>query len=222
MKNIIVIFCFFVSLSVFSQGKPQINKKIYVGLGIVQSKTKFDTEISQQLTYRSEIYDVEADLNTSAKSLGVSFLGGYRFADNIALEGFYTDISLKEVNDIIINAKVTKAGAITRIPGMLGDCDANATCKLSGSMYGLSGVFYLSTNSSFVPFVKLGYSWANLEYQVKSSMNNKFKETERGISYGIGGDYKFSNNMALRLQYEKHALKSSGVDGFGAFLLINY
>ncbi len=116
---------------------------------------------------------------TYASPGALDIIGGYRFADNMALEVGYMivgDTTLQYTNGSTIGKQ---------------------------SVLHASGVFSFPINDSFDFFGKLGFNSLSGKITgtgIYASTNSS--ATTTNLTYGIGGQYKFTPQIAARLQYE--------------------
>ncbi|CAC9613015.1 hypothetical protein [uncultured Gammaproteobacteria bacterium] len=89
---------------------------------------------------------------------------------------------------------------------------------MSGSSFGVTGLYYFNSNEDFSPFVKLGlHSWS-IEIE-GASLSREFNGTD--IFYGIGVDGKINETMKYRIEFESMDMDGDSMNNFGAVLLID-
>lgn len=131
---------------------------------------------------------------TYASPGALDIIGGYRFADNMALE-----VGYMIVGDTTLQYS-----------------SGSTTAKQS--VLHASGVYSFPINDSFEIFGKLGINSLSAKITgtgIYASTNNS--ATTTNVTYGIGSQYKFTPNFAARLQYEalgkaKASSTDTGVD----------
>lgn len=133
--------------------------------------------------------------NTGFKDPGsVDIVGGYYFANNMGIEVGYM---------------------------MVGDStlvDSVGTLTYAQSVVHGSGVFYFPVNDAFEAFAKLGFSSINGKLTGTGSYSAyNYSASTSNLTYGIGAQYKFTPQVAAKLQYEalgksKAQSTASGVD----------
>lgn len=119
---------------------------------------------------------------------GWKAFAGYKFTDNIAVEGTYYNLGKAEET-----YQHASFGAI------------NATGEATG--FGLSGMYSFEVFDNFDVFGKLGAIRWNLEGKAKSAATGATAvEEQAGTSmiYGAGASYKFTDNLAIRGEYERY------------------
>ena len=113
------------------------------------------------------------------EDFGFKVFGGYRFHQNIAAEIDYLDFG--EPDDNILGAD--------------SEIDLYALA--------LYGVGILPISDSFELFAKLGFAYWDADAKVEF-MGASASDDEDGtdLAYGFGGSYAFSNQFAVRVEYE--------------------
>ncbi len=117
---------------------------------------------------------------------GWKAFAGYKFTDNLAIEGTYYNLGKAEET-----YQHATYGTV------------NATGEATG--IGLSGVYSYEILDNFDVFGKLGMMQWNLEGKAKSNYGTAIEEQDgTSVVYGAGASYKFTENLALRGEYERY------------------
>jgi len=141
------------------------------------------------------IDDSESGFHYKATSNSYKLGAGFSITDNIAIEGYYTDIA--EADDTVNGMKIKE------------------------SANGLAGAIVSSVNLSepFSLFAKLGIiSW----HATAKSMSGSIKDDGSDLTYGIGGAYNFNSEMGLRLEFEKADFNGVSVETLSANILYHF
>ena len=159
----------------------------YVGVGLGHATQKLG--------------DLGSGVNQHAGKLGAKIYGGYQFNDNFALEGGYHYLNKNKIDHSYSDQ----------------DSSGNAHLSVQGHLFSLAAVGIVPINPNFSLFGKLGggayHSKVNAGYTITYASNTRFdgltvsdsgsgKKTHAVPVFGIGGEYKFDKNMAVRVEYE--------------------
>ena len=117
---------------------------------------------------------------------GWKAFAGYKFTDNLAVEGTYYNLGKAEET-----YQHATYGTI------------NATGEATG--FGLSGLYSVEVFDNFEVFGKLGAIRWNLEGKAKSTVATAVEEQDgTSMIYGFGANYKFTDNLGIRGEYERY------------------
>lgn len=184
----------------------QAQAESYIGLSFGSADYSGGNQVGDELLSSAQsvatITDSSSTVVTSDSSS--QFVYGYKFSPSFAVELSYNDLGTVGV-DGTINAGTTGTVAYD----VSGDI----------SSIGLSAVYWISTESSTQPFVKLGYhSWDMDGNSVVtasgtlsgSSTQTTTNDTDSGtdLLWGLGLDIGLSESLALRVEYESFDLGS--------------
>jgi len=132
------------------------------------------------------------DSDTDFKGTSTIFKigGGFSITDNISVEAYYLDFG--ESKDTIGSVKI----------------------KATGSGVAATAVSSLSLNDMFDLYAKLGV----LSWHTKAEPAGYSSETDSGndLIYGIGGMYKLSPTIGIRLDYEQSDLDGTDINVISA------
>lgn len=118
--------------------------------------------------------------DTGINGSGLGIYGGYRFNDSYAIELGYRRL-FKESNQML------------GVPGAL---------ELTGSTLQASVLGYMPLGGDFSLFARLGYGQLKAEARFNGSTA---KDSEGKTLFGLGTEYAFNKNTALRLEWQKPA-----------------
>lgn len=155
--------------------------------------------------------------NQDDNDVGYKIFGGYSFNDYFAIEAFYADFG-KVHEDVTATINVTD-GTDT----LVGTASLGARLDTTG--YGFDFLASYPVSRQFSLFAKLGYIF----YKVDANLTLGFSGTQNGVpatlndatgvdddgsdvSYGVGGDYYFNDNMAVRLDWQRYKVKAFDTD----------
>lgn len=146
-------------------------------------------------------------LHKDDSSTGFKLFGGYRYNQNFALEGGYTDLGKFDARRDVTAPVV---GSISRNMRMAGfDLAAVGIIPVQNgfSLFGKIGAMYTMTRSS------ISISGALLPAPTLTDLNPR--RSEWNPKFGLGAGYDFSNGMGLRLEYERVSNVGDAATGEG-------
>jgi OOP family OmpA-OmpF porin len=154
----------------------------YVGVGLGYGTQKLDHLGSGE--------------NQHTGKLGAKIYGGYQFNDNFALEGGYHYLNKTKADWSTSYDRWTKE---------------SGNFSLQGHLFSVAAVGIIPVNSQFSLFGKLGggayhakakAAWTETDFYGTESENASKTKTHGVPVFGLGGEYKFDKNMAVRVEYE--------------------
>ena len=156
---------------------------VYGGLGY----SKADTEVASETIVVGREY---ATIGADEDGVGVKLAAGYRFNDYFAVEGSYAYLG---------KAEATVSSTV--------DFDAKASMK--AHVMAVDAVGLYPVNKDFDVFAKAG---VGLSYVKTSASANIFgdayafseSDTRFVTKLGFGAEYKVSQNVAIRAEYERY------------------
>lgn len=166
--------------------------KGYIGLNLNYVKGQLNDAWGEEFSYATG-YDVDTDDLINPNNIGFSFNAGAQFNKYFGLEGFleYTARSTAEID-------FYDAGKINKL--------ANYKAKVSSLAFGLDAMGYApiaDSKFSFVGSLGAGYYKFNstidvVNYTSGLSVSDSGDEKNLAFRIGIGGQYAFSDNFAMR------------------------
>lgn len=156
------------------------NKGFYVGAGVGQA--------DQRDTCDDAIGSCDDD------DLGWKVFAGYKFNKYLAIEGGSVDFGQADGDTFFLNVDTLEI-----VPGTL-------EIKVDG--FFLSGMAEWPINNKFSVLVKLGMIYWDIEFDATDVADNLEligDEDENGtdVFYGLGAQYKITDNLALRAEWER-------------------
>ncbi len=146
------------------------------------SSSEFDADLAALgLTARSSVDDTDT---------GWKLFGGYNFSPNFAVEGSYADLG-----ELSIKSRVTSPVAAT------------VNTSWEAKTWTLSVVGILPLGYNFDVFGKVGMHYWDADLSATatsgaSAASASDDDNGTDLMYGIGADYNFTNNFALRVEWE--------------------
>jgi opacity protein-like surface antigen len=163
----------------------KLDNPAYIGAGI--SKVKYDTGIS-----------TTGDLDEDDR--GWKIFGGYRYHENFAVEVFYADFGKTELD--------LAAGDTIEGITMLGGASAEDEAK----SYGVSAVLLLPVSDRFDLYGKLGlHRWNTEESGTVMGVPYDGDESGTDAFFGIGAGFSPTENVTVRLEYERYRFDNDDV-----------
>ena len=187
----------------------------YVGAGIGSA----DTDASSS-DYEKDLaglgYATASDVDDT--DTGWKLFGGYDFTENWAIEGAYVDLG------DVTSDTVVKDGPDDWTPR---DFVKAATNEHPYSVDGftIAGKGTWPINDQFSIFGKLGvFVWeADIDVDCRGcGASNSDDESGTDWTGGVGASYNFSNNIGVRIEYERYATDRDDVDLFSGSLLYRF
>jgi len=187
----------------------------YAGAGIGSA----DTDASSS-DYDNDLaglgYTTASDVDDT--DTGWKLFGGYEFTENWAIEGAYVDLG-DVTSDTVVND-----GPDDWTPR---DFVKAATNEHPYSVDGftLAGKGTWPINDQFSIFGKLGvFVWeADIDVDCRGcGASNSDDESGTDWTGGVGASYDFSNNIGVRIEYERYATDRDDVDLFSGSLLYRF
>lgn len=128
---------------------------------------------------------------------GVTLFFGKKFDENISIEGLYVNLGEASLTGDNGDTFTYNGTAYTFIVN-------NGSLTAEASLIGVSGIFSHPLSSRFSVFAKLGLVFWDSEVKVSGSGISSSSVSDDGtdLFYGLGGDYKISNDWAVRGAYE--------------------
>ncbi|MGB1008903.1 MAG: outer membrane beta-barrel protein [Thiolinea sp.] len=128
----------------------------------------------------------EGENNDECTTDGWKAFAGYKFTDNIAVEGGYYNLGKAEES---------------YADSDFGKIDASG----EATGWGLTGVYSHELMDNFEVFGKAGMMMWNLEGKATSSYGSVVeKQDGTSLLLGAGASYKFTDNLAVRGEYEHY------------------
>ena len=160
------------------------------------------------------------------KDTAYKVFGGYQFNKNFAVEGGYADFGNHSLT-VSITAPTIADGSIKGSAEASGfNVDAVGIIPLQSgfSLFGKVGAVYTTTKGSYTG--SGAYTSAVLATAF-GDLNPK--SSEWNLKWGVGAKYDFTNNMALRVEYErinnvgdKNKVGESDVDMWSLGLVVRF
>ena len=133
------------------------------------------------------------DLSGNEPNTGYTLYGGYQVNRNFALEGAYSDVGKI---DFRRDPDASGLGAISsRSSGLRLDAVGIVPLQSGFSLFGKLGLSYTKGNTSFSTGAAAAPPITLTDLNAPRS--------EWNSNYGLGANYDVSNNLGLRLQYER-------------------
>ena len=156
---------------------------VYGGLGY----SKADTEMASETIVAGREY---ATIDVDEDSVGVKLAAGYRFNDYFAVEGSYAYLG---------KAEATVSSTV--------DVDAKGSMKTHVMAVDAVGLY--PVNKDFDVFAKVGVGLSYVKTSMSANVYNEsfsFSESDTRVfpKLGFGAEYKISENVAIRAEYERY------------------
>ncbi|MBL4763057.1 MAG: porin family protein [Gammaproteobacteria bacterium] len=172
--------------------------------GVSYGQTTVDTGV----TAGSAILDDE--------DTGFKIFAGHNLNDSMAIEVHYADLG-----------EATLSGNSGDTFSISGTAYAftvnNAKVAVAATSIGAAGVYKFTTNSSVVPFAKLGlHRW---EIDATVSGGSSFASaTDDGVDifFGFGADVAVNEKISIRAEYESYDVDGDDVDNISIGLVANF
>ncbi len=176
-KIILTLLLSFISTQAFAQ-----DSKFYFGAS--GGQTKFDTGVTA-ITARLD-----------EKDSGFKIFAGYEINENVAIEGFYTDLGSATLSGT--------NGQTFRFNNTTYQFTTSASIAIKGTALGASILAGVPINEYVKPFAKIGFS--RTETKTTYTGTNAPSETDTSTEpmYGVGIDFNVTKTIAIRLEYETY------------------
>jgi OOP family OmpA-OmpF porin len=177
----------------------------YLGSAVGQSRiTATTTEIEEGFL----IDDTFVATNTTLDKTDTGWKGylGYRFNRFLALEGGYVDLGEASFNTTIVSAP-PPFDTSTPFP-------LHATATANGAV--LSAVLHLPLGDSVSLFAKAGAFYWHAEFTEQiPGFGTRLRRTEKetDAAYGAGTEFKLTDVLRLRVEYERFKNVGKGIGG---------
>lgn len=166
----------------------QASKPWYGGVSIGQSKVKMDDN-----TIGTPAGFTSSGLSKNETDTGYKIFAGYRFNQNFAVEGGWTDFGKFSVS----RSFSAPAGSVS------------ASIKASGVHVDAVGIWPLQNNFSL--FGKVGGIYTETKTSLATSggvafvagTNTNPKKSELNLKYGLGAQYDFTQSIGVRAEWER-------------------
>jgi PKD repeat protein len=156
-----------------------------------------------------------SNVNIDDGGTGWKIFGGYNFNEYFAAELAYVDLGEVSASFDVVTNDVSQMFV-----------DAAGLLPVSGDGYSVSLLGRYPLGERGAIFAKVGgYFWeADLDVSATGNVIGSGSSSIDGtdVGYGIGGDYNFSGNFGLRLEWERYALDKNDVDFLSASLLYRF
>jgi OmpA-OmpF porin, OOP family len=169
-----------------AQAQSTFPKGWYGGVSVGQSQVNIDSNVLPITNAGA------TSLSTNDTDTAYKIFGGYRFLRNLAVEAGYMDFG--------------KFSA-TRTENFFGGNSVRADIKSSGFFGEVVGI--LPTSDRFDLFAKLGFIATSTKTNVSSTGfiiltgPTSASKSEVNLLAGIGAEYRFTNQLGLRVEYEQ-------------------
>ena len=151
-------------------------------------------------------YDFNSDFQEEYTTLGARF--GRNFSSNLAIEGelgFGTS---------------DKNGSVSGIDALTNESFTINMSESLNSSYGFFGKTMLPINDRLTAHARLGYATSEFEY--KSDIIREdgttdeygFKDVNRGLAYGLGTEYNFTDKLYARADATRYEADSRDVESY--------
>jgi OOP family OmpA-OmpF porin len=172
----------------------------YAGIAGGESRTSDDLVKNRETTLVNVVSStIQSDFDSKDGAWKV--FGGFRMNDMLAFEINYADLGRHHLTTSFLGGDPAAPGAIT------------INRKISG--FGADAVFSWPIAQRFAVFGKVGAFRSRLEADAALSGNIVFTnapgdrqrsttQNETLLKYGVGGDWWFTPNAALRLEWERY------------------
>jgi OOP family OmpA-OmpF porin len=167
------------------------DSRFYIGGSIGRSQVKIDTGALANETTAAGLSNTGYSANNS--DTGWKLFAGYKFHPNFAVEGGYVDLG-----KFSANTNITAVNGTPVVPTSL-----TFTIKASEGFF-VSGLGVWPVNNQFSVFGKLG--GYNMKTEVTASIlgiNISNTARNNGWLFGLGGQFDFTKNVGLRLEWER-------------------
>jgi OOP family OmpA-OmpF porin len=170
----------------------------YAGVSAGQTRTGDELVKNEEstLTNASDVSSTFDRRDSAWKAFG-----GYRLNDWLALEAFYADLGSHQVVTSFTTTNTTLTGSFTldrEIKGYGLDAVFIAPLADRFSIFGRAGAFRSSLDASATLAGNIVFSNGNSSETFRAATR---KET--ALHYGVGGEWRFHPNAALRLEWER-------------------
>lgn len=131
---------------------------------------------------RSDI-DCVGAITCDKNGTAYKIFGGYMFTPNLGMEASFYDRG--NVRQTTVDPELGAASA-----------------KWSGRSYGLYGIAAAPFDSGSI-FAKVGVLRSDLKREISGSNSASVSSTNTDFAWGLGAGYKYSNNAAARIEFER-------------------
>lgn len=147
---------------------------------------------------------------------GFKIFAGHNLNDSMAIEVHYADLGEATLSG--------NSGDTFSIEGSAFVFTANnARIAVAATSIGAAGIYKLATNSSVVPFAKLGLHRWEIDTTV-SGASSVATVSDDGVDifFGLGADISITESMSIRAEYESYDVDGDDVDNISIGLIAHY
>ena len=193
------------SLNTFAEDKVSLAKDsgFFVGGSLGIASLDFDDQKSIDKTAANGITMSSVDVDD--ENAGVKVFGGYNFNQYFGIEGGY--VYLGEYDSTFnITAPVAEASAVNS--------------DVYGLMFAGVASFPITNNAKL--FGKLGlFRWES-DSSINSNLYAVVDDDGTDVMFGLGANYKVTDNALMRIEWERYALDKSDIDLFSIGMQYNF
>ena len=170
-----------------TQAAPAAAEGGYIGVGV--GRSDFHTGAGELNGSLASSGITATSTSVDDKGTGWKLFGGYRFNENLAVEGAYVDLGKLTFSSIIT---APSSGTLT------------GEVKMKEGIY-IDVVGMLPLNDMFSVYGKLGVYSMKTEISASLTGGGSASDSARNsdATIGVGGEIKFADNLAARAEWER-------------------
>jgi OOP family OmpA-OmpF porin len=161
---------------------------LYLGLSAGQGTAKDLPSAGEFDAALASLGVTTSSSSTDDSDFAFKLFGGYKVNKYFALEGSWTDL-----------------GEATYSANIVAPVSASANANWEASAFALSALGILPLGSQFELFGKVGLTLWDADLRVSAAgIEESADEDGSGAVYGIGANFNFTPNLAIRAEWERY------------------